>query len=63
MWNEIPLAQNPGKGFMFSNEKRAGGRVVLPLAYGEARGGEVSRLPVHFAPVPERKRRCLSTSC
>jgi hypothetical protein len=37
-WKEIPLAQNPGKGFMFSNEKRAGGRIVLPLAYGEARG-------------------------
>jgi hypothetical protein len=36
-WKEIPLAPNPGNGFMFSNEKRAGGRIVLPLAYGEAR--------------------------
>jgi hypothetical protein len=63
MWNEIPLAQNPGKGFMFSNKKLNGGRIALPLVYGEARGGEVSRLPVHFAPVPERKRQCPSTSC
>jgi hypothetical protein len=37
MWNEIPLAQNPGKGFMFSNKKLSGGRIVLPLVYGEAR--------------------------
>jgi hypothetical protein len=37
MWNEIPLAPNPGNGFMFSNEKRAGGRIVLPLAYGVVR--------------------------
>lgn len=38
-WNEIPLAQNPGKGFMFSNEKRAGGRIVQPFgAMGKARG-------------------------
>jgi hypothetical protein len=56
LWNEIPLAPNPGKGFMFSNKKLNGGRIALPLLYGDARVGEVSRLPVHFAPVPERKR-------
>jgi hypothetical protein len=38
MWNEIPLAQNPGKGFMFSNKKLNRGRIVLPLVYGEVRG-------------------------
>jgi hypothetical protein len=38
MWNEIPLAHSPGKGFMFSNNKLNGGRIGLPLVYGEARG-------------------------
>jgi hypothetical protein len=39
MWNEIPLAQNPGKGFMFCNEKRAGGRIVLPFGVMGKRAG------------------------
>jgi hypothetical protein len=45
-WNEIPLAQNPGKGFMVSNKKLNGGRIVRPLAHGKAqgmRGGPVIR--------------------
>ena len=30
---------------MFSNKKLNGGRIGLPLVYGEARGREVSRSP------------------
>jgi hypothetical protein len=43
MWNEIPLAQNPGKGFMFSNKKLKRRPYRAAGVYGGARGGEVSR--------------------
>ena len=47
MWNEIPLAQNPGKGFMFGNKilKRRPYRAAVGV-WGSTRGrfGPVTRL-------------------
>jgi hypothetical protein len=47
MWNEIPLAQNPGKGFMFGNKilKRRPYRAAVG-EWGSTRGrfGPVTRL-------------------
>jgi hypothetical protein len=47
------LHRNPAKVSCHS-KKLNGGRILLPWVYGEHAGREVSRLPVHFAPVPER---------
>jgi hypothetical protein len=38
LWNEIPLAQNLGKGFMFSNKKLPAGRIALLIGVWEASG-------------------------
>jgi hypothetical protein len=46
MWNEIPLAQNLGKGFMFSNRKRTGGRVSPSVgAWGKQAGRDEAVTP------------------
>jgi hypothetical protein len=46
MWNEIPLAQNLGKGFMFSNGKQTGGRVSPSVgAWGKQAGRDEAVTP------------------